>query len=237
MLFVGLSVMAMIVGLKRFWNSLHWHDRLFGRAVTEMNWRSSLISGLRKVILHENFESCDNEKNRRWWHILVFFGFAALTLVTLWIITSGINPIIRGHFVYPFGILSPWKIMANLGGLAVLAGCTMMALERLKEGKKFGTGGYADWSLISAIVIVVLTGFVTELLHYIRLEPHRHLAYFVHLVFALALLVYLPYTKLAHVVYRTVAIIYLERTGRVPGGKSSITQAQATGEKKGATHV
>jgi quinone-modifying oxidoreductase subunit QmoC len=63
-------------------------------------------------------------------------------------------------------------------------------------------------------MIVVFTGFATEALHYIRLEPHRHLAYFVHLVFVFALLIYLPYSKLAHLAYRTVALVMAEYFGR-----------------------
>ncbi len=76
---------------------------------------------------------------------------------------------------------------------------------------------YFDWAFISTLLIVVITGFVTEILHYVRLEPHRHLAYFVHLVFVCALFLYLPYSKFAHIIYRTVAMIYAEYSGRNGG--------------------
>ena len=58
------------------------------------------------------------------------------------------------------------------------------------------------------------TGFVSEGMHYLRLVPHRHVAYFVHLVLAFAVLVYLPYSKFAHLLYRAVAMVYAEYTGR-----------------------
>jgi len=38
--------------------------------------------------------------------------------------------------------------------------------------------------------------------------------YFLHLTFVLALIIYLPYSKLAHIVYRTIALIFGEISGR-----------------------
>jgi hypothetical protein len=73
----------------------------------------------------------------------------------------------------------------------------------------------------------VATGFATEALHYLRMAPHRHVAYFIHLVFVFALLVYLPYSKFAHLLYRTTAMVFAERYGRGP--KSSSTELEASG--------
>ncbi len=70
------------------------------------------------------------------------------------------------------------------------------------------TGG--DGSLL----VIVFTGFATELLHFTRIEPLRHAAYAAHLVAVFVLLWMLPYSKLAHVVYRALALLYAERTGR-----------------------
>jgi quinone-modifying oxidoreductase subunit QmoC len=80
------------------------------------------------------------------------------------------------------------------------------------------SGSYFDYLLIWTIILVVLSGLATEMLHYVRLEPHRHIAYFIHLALVFALLFYLPYSKLGHLVYRTVALAFAEHTGRTVGG-------------------
>ena len=174
----------------------------------------SIGAALKCIFLHENFSLCTEAHPRYWSHMAVFFGFLAFVLVTLWGITAPYNPLIAGPFIYPLSLWNPWKILANVGGIAIIAGCVLMIKDRMKNSEQTGVNNYSDWSLIGLLLAVVLTGFVTEALHFVRLEPHRHLAYFVHLVFAGALLLYMPYSKFAHIVYRTTAMIFAERYNR-----------------------
>jgi quinone-modifying oxidoreductase subunit QmoC len=82
----------------------------------------------------------------------------------------------------------------------------------------------------------VVSGFATELLHYLRMVPHRHVVYFIHLVLVFALLVYLPYSKFAHVLYRTAAMIFAEYYGRtgvrpsVAGSRQQVVDAESRDE-------
>jgi quinone-modifying oxidoreductase subunit QmoC len=151
----------------------------------------------------------------------VFFGFLSLVLVTLWVITIPYNPFLSGPFLYPLSFWNPIKLLANLGGLALVTGCVLMIKDRMKKSEEKTASNYSDWSLIGLLLAVALTGYVTEALHFVRLEPHRHLAYFVHLIFAGSLLLYMPYSKFAHIVYRTAAMVFAERynrtTAKLPG--------------------
>jgi quinone-modifying oxidoreductase, subunit QmoC len=140
--------------------------------------------------------------------------------VTLWVITGRYNPLLQ-DFIYPFGFWSPWKMLANLGGIAVLVGCVSMIWDRLAHRENAGNSTYFDWVFLGTLSIVVLTGFFTEVLHYLRMVPHRHVVYFVHLVFVFALLMYLPYSKFAHWIYRTVALVYAASRGRVVAPRAS----------------
>ncbi|RKX21868.1 MAG: hypothetical protein DRP51_03425 [Candidatus Zixiibacteriota bacterium] len=219
--FTGLVIIAVIVGVVSFWGSMKAFVPA-GRDITPVKGlMPSILSALKNVITHENFSKCTAERTRQFSHICIFFGFIALSCVTLWVMTLGINPLISGNFIYPFGFWSPWKILANLGGLALLVGIGLIIRDRMRHDEQAGAGNYYDWAFLATIFAVVATGFFTEILHYVRLEPHRHIAYFVHLVFVFALIVYLPYSKFAHIIYRTVAMVYAEYTGRNNGTSSN----------------
>lgn len=215
--FGGLALLAAVVGLVRFSRALS-RSEVWGEGVKPQRgvW-ASLGTVLAKILTHHNFTYCETDHRRSISHFGVFFGFLALTLVTLWIITGPINPLIRGDFIYPFSLFGPWKILANVGGLAILAGLLMMIWDRLYFGHLAGTSSYFDWFLVWTLFLVVASGFATEVLHYLRMGPHRHAAYFCHLVLVFGLLVYLPYSKLAHLLYRTTAMVFAERYGRIVG--------------------
>ena len=93
-------------------------------------------------------------------------------------------------------------------------GATLMLVERWKRPETAGTTTYSDLALLGSLLVIILTGLATELLHFARIEPLRYAAYAVHLVAVFVLLWMLPYSKLAHVVYRALALLYAERTGR-----------------------
>jgi len=212
-----LAFLAAVVGLVRFVRGVKksevWGDD--PRPVKGLF--PSIWSVFIKVFSHDRFTSCETDHSRSISHFFVFFGFIALAVVTLWVLTGPYNPLIRGEFVYPFSFWSPWKLLANVGGVAVLLGLLLMIWERLYFGHLAGTSSYFDWALVWTLFLVVATGFSSEVLHYLRMVPHRQVAYFVHLVFVFALLIYLPYSKFAHMLYRTTAMVMAERYGREAG--------------------
>jgi len=216
-LFSVLALLAAVIGVARFAGGLRKSSVWGPDPKPVKGVGASILSVLTKVVTHDRFTQCETDHSRSISHFFVFFGFIALTVVTVMIITGPFNPLIRGYFVYPFSFWSPWKILANVGGIAVLAGVLLMIWERLYFGHLAGTSSYFDWLLVWSIFLVVTSGFVTELLHYLRMAPHRHVAYFVHLVFVFSLLIYLPYSKFAHMLYRATAMVFAERYGREAG--------------------
>jgi quinone-modifying oxidoreductase subunit QmoC len=212
-----LALLTMLRGVVRLWKKMKATATQSNSGLPRKKLIPSIAAALKSILLHEKFSLCTEARPRYWSHMAVFFGFLALVLVTLWVITAPYNPLIKGPFIYPLNFWNPWKLLANAGGAVLITGCILMLKDRMKNSEQTGVNNYSDWSLIGLLLIVALTGFITEALHFVRLEPHRHLAYFVHLAFAGALLLYMPYSKFAHIVYRTAAVVCAERYNRTRG--------------------
>jgi quinone-modifying oxidoreductase, subunit QmoC len=207
------------VGLHRFWHALAASS---GRAPTETRAApetSPMGVVLRRIFWHHDFVRCTEEAPRRVSHTIVIYPMLALGVVDLWVITARFNPL-RSGLVYPLGITDPWKVLANLAGVTLVVGCLLMTRERMRRRLVTAaagarpTGTYTDWLLLGLLLAVALTGFVTEALHLMRVDELRVWAYLVHLVTVLTFFVLLPYSKMAHVAYRTVASIAAERQGQ-----------------------
>ena len=214
--FVLLNLVVMIWGVMRFWRDLKACDREAARTSPKHSLAASIWSAARSIILHDDFSRCTTERARTNSHRLVLFGFVGLLAVDLWVLTLRINPLLGDGFVYPFNFWSPWKIVANLAGAALLAGCFLMIRSRMARTDRTGT--WFDWTFLGLAVAAVLTGFGCEVLHYARVDPLRYATYIVHLATVFALLVLLPYSKFAHIIYRATAMVYAAHTGREPRG-------------------
>ncbi len=227
-LFTLLALLAAVIGLVRFVRVIK-APRIWGatgppnRSLARSAWIA-----IKQVFTHDKFTSCTAAHSRPLSHFCVFFGFIALTVVTFWVITGPVNPLVKDGFIYPFSFWSPWKLLANLGGAAVFIGCVMMLRQRLRNRDNAGGSTFFDWVFLWTLFAVVVSGFATELLHYLRMAPHRHVVYFTHLILVFALLIYLPYSKFAHVLYRTAAMIFGEYYGR-NGVRPGVTGSRAQG--------
>jgi quinone-modifying oxidoreductase subunit QmoC len=223
LLFSGLALLAVIIGVGRFWAALKAADVGNGGGQPVKGLFASIGSTFKTILSHKQFDRCTTEHRQYLPHAYVLYGFIALFVVSLWTMTARFNPLITDTFVYPYNFFSPWRMLANVGGLALLVGCLMLIWARLsgpaEEGKRVvSSSNYFDWAFLGTLLLVTVTGFASEVLHYARLEPHRHVVYFVHLLLVLALLMYLPYSKFAHMVYRTTAMVYADYTGRSGSG-------------------
>jgi len=214
------DVAVLVRGARRFWRSMAAAEGLDDHRPVAPSVRAALS----RILDHDDFAACAASQARRTHHLLVVFGMAALWLTSLWAITARWNPLLGG-VVYPLGPWHPWKVMANLGGSSLLLGTSLMLWERWRRPETAGATRGPDAVLLGILLAITLSGFACEGLHWLRIEPLRYMVYVLHLAAVFALMLLLPYSKLAHLVYRAVAITYAEYTGRRGGRRREAEDA------------
>lgn len=209
-LLAACAVGAALGGLARFWRAL---PRI---GEPRCSWSAAAARALGRVLRHDDFARCEASRGRWRSHQLVLFGLLGLASVDAWVLNARGNPLLR-DLVYPMGFWNPWKILANLAGIAALAGCALMARDRLARPGGSSPGARADWNLLGLLAFTLLSGFAYEIAHFARFEQ-RWLLYLPHLAAAALLLLSLPCSRLAHALYRGAALVWAERAGRRPPG-------------------
>lgn len=206
---VGAAVVAAMLGGVRYWEGINEYS-LTARDSGPMR---GFISTLVDILKHRKFHQCEEDRvgTRKSYkahlhksHLAVFYGFLGLVITTT---SVGIG-------IYAFGYLTPWplwhpvKILGNVSGVAVLIACAIFLYRRLKDKEKAGKSTYSDWFFLWVLTLTTLTGFLSEILRLADIPPLAYWVYFVHLIFIFCLLVYIPYSKFAHLSYRFVAMLF-----------------------------
>ncbi|MEJ2078084.1 MAG: hypothetical protein P8Z74_08780 [Acidobacteriota bacterium] len=142
---------------------------------------------------------------------MILFAVSGWAVILLYVI----NPMMDSPLPYPFPFWDPAKILANIGALLFLGGAIWAIARRLRGDKGVGTTTAADWIFLGIVAGVGITGLASEALRFAQSASVGFPVYFVHLVLAFMLLMYLPYSKFAHIFYRTAALVYAEQAGRL----------------------
>jgi len=212
------AVMGFIVGISRYWKDLSSD----GRAEAKMTVGSALFATVKEFLAHKKFQKCEVTVDRSKSHLFVFYAFVGLAITTTWAIIYlygyellGIQSTSLLHFgESPYPLYDPMKILGNLSAFTLLLGITLVISNRLKNEKKAGGGSYYDWLFISVVLGIVATGILSELLRLAGIAVLAYPIYFIHLVIVFFLFAYAPYSKMAHMVYRTTALVYAKSSGR-----------------------
>ena len=215
MIFVPLAGWVVIVfamGLKRFINDIHENAVLEGKTDKQELDYVGLIKALFRVIptilKQDKFSECSENKDRDLAHWMVFLSFIGLFIVTNVFFVALYGMQLHG----PYSQLNPVKWLANISGVALVVGGILMIKNRLSKTDQ--TSVYKDWYLLGLVLGLGLTGMLTEMTRLAGMAGVTYAMYFVHLVFVFNLFAFLPFSKLAHLVYRTVAMAYNEWSGR-----------------------
>jgi len=215
MIFVPLSIWAVTIfalGLKRFIGDIHKNAVAEGKTDKESidikGFIQALIRVVPTILKHRKFSECGENSERATPHMMVFFAF-----IGLFIVTSVFFVVLYGFGVEgPYSLLNPVKILANVSGIALIIGGLLLLKNRMDKTDEVSV--YKDWYLLGLVLGLGVTGMLTELTRLAGAEVTTYVMYYIHLMFVFNLIAFLPFSKLAHLVYRTVAMAYNEYAGR-----------------------
>jgi quinone-modifying oxidoreductase subunit QmoC len=200
------------LSLKNFLSDIHENAVLEGKtSKTSLDYKEffqALVRVIPIVLKHDKFNECESNKDRATPHMMVLYSFIGLAFVTA----------VAGTLLYvaglpgPYSQLNPIKWIANIAGVALVIGSGLMIKNRLdkKDQKTY----YKDWFILGVVFSLGLTGMLTEMARLAHMAYVSYFFYFLHLIAIFNLFAFLPFSKMAHLVYRLTAMAYAEYGNR-----------------------
>lgn len=206
------------IGFVRFWKGLQ-----VAGAERKISFGSALIATLKEIIRHGNFFKCEANRPRSWGHILLIAGFAGAAIATGSVFVFVFIPHylrllglenITSFFNVPINLPHPVKWIGIIGGIGLMVGGAMLLIRRWTNRDLVGANGYMDYFFLYVIFFTGLTGMLSWITRVIGIPMLAYTNYFIHMVFVFMLLWYMPYSKFAHMIYRTLSLVYSRMIGR-----------------------
>ena len=147
---------------------------------------------------------------RRWLvHALVVWGFLGLLLATG--LDYGLALVGIKETGTPVPVWYPVRLLGTVAGAALVYGATILIIDRYRAANRsVVTSTTADWLLLALLWVTAVTGFAIELALYLPSAPAwGYWLFLVHVAVAMELVLLAPFMKLAHAVYRPVALFFV----------------------------
>ncbi len=141
-------------------------------------------------------------------HAITVWGFIGLLAATG--LDYGLALIGVKETGTPVPLWYPVRLLGTVAGLMLVYGVTVLILDRYRKANRSVTRStIADWMLLGLLWVTGVTGFVLELALYLPSAPSwGYWVFLVHVAVALELVLLAPFMKLAHAVYRPVALFF-----------------------------
>lgn len=199
-----LVFLVFVMAVFRYWTAM---ARSAGISCTlnMTSLKASLWPAIREILTHKTFRDCVTARSRNSAHLMVLYGFIGLLITT----AAAVVSIVFFHY-YPFAMTNFFKILGNISALAMIIGLGIMIYNRLcgVYRDRIGPGAYFDWVFLGVLFVIVITGVLLQIFRLADLPMLAYPTYFIHLVVVFFLLFFSPYSKFAHMIYRTVAILF-----------------------------
>ncbi len=208
----GMAIFASYKAITNLWKGMAEKQALntdFRPSVVQFI-QQFLWPSIVEIMSHKRFEDCTVNTERAKGHKPLVWAFIGLLIVTTWsLIANDILGLFLPQFHGPMSFWNPVKLLANVSTVLFLYGMYILWTSRSQKEEASGIdGNFYDWFLIWEITAVGVTGLLTEVCRWAGLATIGHIVYYLHLVSIVMLFLYMPYTKFAHLVYRTFAMAF-----------------------------
>jgi ferredoxin/nitrate reductase gamma subunit len=192
--FIGAAFLANIWILYR-----GMKEGAYGASFSAANLKASSVKALREVAFQERFGECEDLRFRRWAHLAVSWGFMGMFAATCIILAVDFKWIPLPRWVS--------LVVGSVSGAATLVGLFYYVRLRVLRNSEYSKrSNMTDWVFLSLLGLSVVSGYVMVAFRFLHMPMAAYGTYVFHLVFVFNLLVSLPFTKFAHIVYRPVAL-------------------------------
>jgi ferredoxin/nitrate reductase gamma subunit len=213
----GLSgVASMARGIARR-EGVGWRSLVGSRPAVARSARAAWAAVARESLAQRRFRTeCEADAvpvawyRRRWLlHAVTVWGFLGLFAATL--LDYGFALIGLKATGTPVPIWYPIRLLGTLAGVMLIYGVTSLMVDRYRvANRSVKRSTTADWMLLGLLWVTGVTGFVLELALYLPSAPSwGYWVFLVHVAVAMELMLLAPFMKLAHAVYRPVALFFV----------------------------
>jgi quinone-modifying oxidoreductase subunit QmoC len=208
------------VGFLRFWRDI----RKTGDN-RRMSFFSAFVITFKEILSHSRFNKCEANKGRSIGHILTLYGFIGAMFTTGAIFLFVFIPHyldswglaeLSSWFTVPIDIPHPVKFLGAFSGVAIMVGTLILLVRRWTNKDEVGASGFVDQSFLYLLFLVGVTGMLSWLTRLMGVPMVAYVIYYIHILVVFWLLWYMPYSKFAHMFYRTMALTYAKAIGREP---------------------
>ena len=166
------------------------------------------------IARQRTYRDCDSAKTegaeplplRRWLvHFCIMWGMIGLALAT----------VLDYVFKTPGSDVPtyyPIRLLGTIAGLALVYGTTVAIVQRMrKPDKYYADTALSDWMFLGFLWLIGVGGFILEIAEYAPIGGiWVDIVFLVHIALAMELILLLPFTKFAHIVYRPAAMWFNE---------------------------
>lgn len=207
------AVLCSAAGVKRMWEELLREGPEIRKEYrySPLEWITVYVGGtIVDILKHQTFKLCDTNRSRYTAHFNMLWGFILLAITTACVAA--------GVYVFgkqtPYALSNPIKWIGNVGAIILIVGSVIAIRNRILQGERAGKATYFEWLFLWVVLATGVSGLLTEVLRLANVPTVAYPVYFVHLVCVWFLFAYMPFSKFAHMLYRTTALVYARYAGR-----------------------